>query len=86
MKYLDLTLIMMKYQIHLGQLDSILRKYNRGWLFKVNESLVNVWLKFKTFILQIHCYFWLEKVQKILTFFQQKIIVYLIHILNELTS
>ena len=45
-------------------------------------SLVNVSLKFKTQILKINCYFLLEKcenllhqqkMQKILTFFQQKI-------------
>ena len=47
---------------------------------KLTTSLVNVSLKFKTLILQIHCYFLLEKceLQKILTFFQQKITVYLI--------
>ena len=43
-------------------------------------TLVNVSLEFKMYILQIHCYFLLEKcaLQKILTFFQQKITVYLI--------
>ena len=55
---------------------------------KLTTSLVNVSLKFQTLILQIHCYFLLKKcenplyckglVQRILTFFQQKITVYLL--------
>ena len=47
----------------------------RGQLFEINASLVNVSLKFKTFILQIHCYFLLEKCGNL---FQQKIAAYLI--------
>ena len=47
---------------------------------KLTTSLVNVSLKFQTLILQIHCYFLLKKCEKvILTFFQQKITVYLLH-------
>ena len=47
-------------------------------------SLVNDSLTFQMAILQIHCYFLLKKnresfaLQKILTFFQQKITVYLL--------
>ena len=46
---------------------------------KLTMSLVNISLKFQTLILQIHCYFLLKKcenpLQRILTFFQQKITV-----------
>ena len=46
---------------------------------KLTTSLVNVSLKFQTLILQIHCYFFVEKImQRILTFYQQKITVYLL--------
>ena len=49
---------------------------------KLTTSLVNVSLKFQTLILQIHCYFLLKKcknpLQRILTFFQQKVTVYLL--------
>ena len=55
---------------------------------KLTTSLVNDSLKFQTGILQIHCYFLLIKcenplhesfaMQRILTFYQQKITVYLL--------
>ena len=47
-----------------------------GACSKLTTSLVNVSLKFKTLVLQIHCYFLLDKcenlLQKILTFFHYK--------------
>ena len=46
----------------------------------LTTSLVNVSLKFQTLILQIHCYFLLKKCES-LTFFQQKITVYLLLLL-----
>ena len=51
---------------------------------KLKTSLVNVSLKFQTFISEIILYFWLKKMseafamQKPLSFFQQKISVYLV--------
>ena len=50
---------------------------------KLMMLLVNDLLKFQMAILEIHCYFCLKKcenpaVQRILTFFQQKITVYLL--------
>ena len=51
---------------------------------KLTTSLVNVSLKFKTLILQIHCYSLLEKCENVLQckrfshVFQQKILAYLI--------
>ena len=44
---------------------------------KLTTSLFKVSLKFQTLILQIHCY----ALQRILTFFQQKITVYLLLLL-----
>ena len=54
-----------------------------AWLFKTN-NIVNVALKFQTFICEICLYFLLKKMyeafalQKLLSFFQQKISVYLV--------
>ena len=45
---------------------------------KLTTSLVNVSLKFQKLISQIHQYFLLKKKQKHLSFFQQKISVYLV--------
>ena len=56
---------------------------------KLMTWLVNVWLKFQMLISQICQYFLLKKCEKLLSFFQQKISVYLVikcKTLNELTS
>ena len=57
--------------------------YTLGSKFKTNDvfSLVNVSLKFETLITQIRQYFLLKKcvkLYKLLSFFQQKISVYLV--------
>ena len=45
---------------------------------KLTTSLVNVSLKFQTLISEICQYFLLKKCEKLLSFFQQKISVYLV--------
>ena len=45
---------------------------------KLMTSLVNVSLKFQTLISEIRHYFLLKKCEKLLSFFQQKISVYLV--------
>ena len=45
---------------------------------KLMTSLVNVSLKFRLLISEIHQYFLLKNCEKLLSFFQQKIIVYLV--------
>ena len=45
---------------------------------KLTMSLVNVSLKFQMLISEIRHYFLLKKLQKLLSFFQQKISVYLV--------
>ena len=58
--------------------------YQLGPGSKLTTSLVNVSLKFQTLISQISRYFFVEKMceafalQKLLSFFQQKISVYLV--------
>ena len=51
--------------------------FGPGWP-KLTMSLVNVWLKFQMLISQTCKYFLLKKCEKLLSFFQQKISVYLV--------
>ena len=73
-----------KPQVFLDFVSSTASKYNSGpGCSKLTTSLVNVLLKFQTSISNICQYFLLKKmceafaVQKLLTFFPQKILVFL---------
>ena len=55
------------YQTAMQGLQQNIYPYNTGaGCSKLTMSLVNVSLKFKTLILQIHCYFLLEKFENLL--------------------
>ena len=76
----------MDFQIRDGRTLGIMVKISipGAGCSKLTTSLVNVSLKFQMLMSQIHLYFLLKKmceafaVQKLLSFFQQKISVYLV--------